>query len=224
VAAGEDADRLAEPDLVRHPGRWVVGAHGVGAREVEDRLHHDGGVGEPGLEEVGGQDAEPFDGDRGGVRVEVVQGGPVEMQEQGGRRGSLGRGVGTGEEVEGALRVGQDAGGAGTSYLERVGVAQGLQGPRTAGDRGVERLGVGGVESHRDLGGGGSGAPSEDDLAGSEGTLLIVDGAVGVVVEPRLVDEVLDALPREPGRVVAGQEPVGVRCRLGGQIVVCSAA
>lgn len=87
----------------------------------------------------------------GGVALEVEQHPLVEVQEQG--RCRLGRpGVDAGEQVEGALGVGEDPDRAGAAHLERVVVAQTLQRAGAAGDGRVERRGVGGVEAHRDVG------------------------------------------------------------------------
>jgi len=58
------------------------------------------------------------------------------------------------EQGEGAVRVGEDADGAGTSDLEVVGVAELGELVGDAGHGGVEGDRVGGVEDHHDVGGG----------------------------------------------------------------------
>jgi hypothetical protein len=52
MTAGKHADRVTEADQGRHPRWWVVPVDGVRARQVEDRLELDGGVGQPGAEHI----------------------------------------------------------------------------------------------------------------------------------------------------------------------------
>ena len=74
------------------------------------------------------------------------------MQYEGrGRRGATGGA--TGEQVEGALRVGEHADRAGTAYVEGVEVTQLLEGGGASGDGGVEGLRVVGVQPQVDVGG-----------------------------------------------------------------------
>jgi len=112
------------------------------------------------------------------------------------------------QEVQGTLRVGQDPDRLGPAYIQVVVVAQGLERFGGLGQGLVERVGIGGVQGHVDVGGG-RGVPGPQlHLAVRECLLFVVDGAVGVVVEPRLVDKHPDPGTGQPGRV-AGEKPVG---------------
>lgn len=202
-AAGEHAPGITEAHQVGHPGRRVMSVDGVGASEVEHRTDHERGAGEPGVEHVEQHRAalvgteHRHHGRVGGDPVEVV-GGEVE-DHRGGHRG--GARVAPGEEVEGPLRVGQDADRVGTAYVERVVVTESPQRLGTTSHRGVERLGVGGVEHHQDVCRQRRGARSKLDLARGQRGQLVVDLAVGIEVEPGLVHQPADPHPVDVGRV-----------------------
>jgi hypothetical protein len=215
VATGEHTDRVTESHQLGHPRRWVMPVDSVGARHVQHRLELDRGVGEPRAQHVEEHrpgrratlDVEDDGACRrsGGETVELVG---VQMEEQ-----SRGRGGPTGsvtrEQVERALRVGEDADGAGAAYVEGVVVTQPAQGGGTSADSSVERLGVVGVEPHVDVGGQRGRAVQQLDLPGRECLELVVEGAVGIVVQPGLVDQALRTHLTD-ARGIRCDQPVGV--------------
>jgi hypothetical protein len=98
--------------------------------------------------------------------------------------------------------------GAGAADLQGIVVAEPGEPVGHRGHRGVERLGVGGVQAHRDVGGGRGGAGPQPDLACRECLVFIVHGAVGIVVEPGLGDQGLDPAA---GQVSGPATPSGPR-------------
>ena len=122
--------------------------------QVEDGSDDDlaacGGVaGEPVVQEVGGGGSELLDADGTGLfGVEV----DVEIH----RTSTHGRGcVASGHEVEGVLGVGEDPDRPCPPDVELVGVAELAEFAGDATDGLVEQQGVGGVQGHHDVGGGG---------------------------------------------------------------------
>jgi hypothetical protein len=77
----------------------------------------------------------------------------------------------------------------GSADIEGLGVPEVLEVADDPGDGLVEEQGVGGVQSHRDVGGRRTAVVVEPDAALGEGFLLLGDGAVGVEVEPGLLHE-----------------------------------
>ena len=124
----------------------------------------------------------------------------------------------SGHQVEGVLGVGQDPCRAGAAYVEWVGVAELTEVVGDPGDALVEQLGVGGVQGHQHVSGGRRAAGLDPDSALLEGACFVVGGAVGVEVEPGLVDQcggVDLADPLGGGR----DHPVGVVGGLEGEVV-----
>ncbi len=126
--------------------------------------------------------------------------------------------VAAGHEVQGVLRVGQDADGAGAADVEGVAVAEVAEVGGDPTDTLVEEEGVGGVEGHPDVGGRGCAAGAQPHSATGEGFVFVGGGAVGVVVEAGFVDQAggVDLVdPLRGGRDQPVGEPDGVQ----GQVV-----
>ena len=198
--------------------------HRRGRVQVEDGAQDDlaagGGVaGEPVGQELGGGGAELLDRDRTGVLTVEVLRSQVDEQvhPRPGTRGGCGVGVAV-EEVEGVLGVGEDPDCPGSACVDRSGVAEGVQLGGQDGDGLVEREGVGGVERHHHIGGGGVVAVLDPDPASGELVFLISDGAVGVVVQPGFLNQ-LNGVDLVDLVRCRGDEPVGERDRLGRQVV-----
>ena len=122
------------------------------------------------------------------------------------------------EEVDGVLRVGEDPHRPGAADVEVLGVAEGGELGGDDGDGSVEGHRVGGVQGHVHVGGGGVAAVLDPDPAAGEFVFLVGDGAVGVEVEPGLLDESFGV--DEPDLVRdCGDEPVGVGDRLAREVV-----
>ncbi len=129
-----------------------------------------------------------------------------------GPSGLLGLGVGGVEEVQDALRAGQQPQGMGASPVEVVGVAQCLELGGGPGQGVVEVERVQGVQHPGDRGGRGGLAVVEPDPASGQGGFLDPGGGVGVVLQQRLVDRGPDPVTRQrpaPGEdgEVAVHEP-----------------
>ena len=112
--------------------------------------------------------------------------------------------VAAGHEVEGVLGVGEDPDCTCPADVDGVSVAEFLEVSGDAADGLVEQQGVGGVEGHDHVGGGGVAAVLDPDTTAGEFVFLVGDGTVGVEVEPRFLDQTsgvdLTDLVRSGGR------------------------
>ncbi len=105
------------------------------------------------------------------------------------------------------LGVGEDPDGVGSADIEGLGVAELLEVGGDPGEGLVEQQGVGGVQGHRDVGGGRRAGVAQPDAALGEGFLLVGEGAVGVEVEPGLLHQPGGLDLTDPGRG-GGDQPV----------------
>ena len=87
------------------------------------------------------------------------------------------------------LGVGEDPDGAGAADVEVVGVAERAEVGGDAGDGLVEQQGVGGVQGHDDVGGGGLPLWLSQTPRLVRASFFVGDGAVGVEVEPGFLDQ-----------------------------------
>ena len=172
-AAGEDAVGVAQEDQFAHRGGWVVlvDRRRSLARSRTGRrmtLPAGGGVpGEPVGQELGGGGAELLDRHRAGAVAGEVLGGEVQVEVHAVPPvlvlGACG--VAAGQQVQGVLGVGEDPDRRGAADVEVIGVAERLELAGDAGDGLVEERGVGGVQGHEHVGGGGADRVLDPDAA-----------------------------------------------------------
>ena len=115
------------------------------------------------------------------------------------------------------LGVGEDPDRACAADLEVLGVAELLEVAGDPGDGLVEEQRVGGVQGHRDVGGGRGAAVAQPDAALGEGFFLVGEGAVGVEVQPGFLDQPGGLDLTDPTRG-GGDQPVREQRRLHGEV------
>ena len=198
-AAGEDAARITQEDLLAHRRRRVMLVHGPSGVEVEDRAQHDlpAGPGEPGEpvgEQPGGRGTEAFDGDRTRATrsqsaVHVFGREVHEQVRHAAAATRAGGAVAPRHQVQRVLGVGEDPHRAGPADVEGVAVTELTQVRGHPSHALVEEVGVGGVQGHPHLGGRRRRAGAQPHPPLGQGLVLVGDRPVGVEVEPRFLDQ-----------------------------------